>query len=425
MFQPAWNRVPVEIWNRVLLEAVLLDENKSPFLSATCTSSNYLAFKRTCGDRRSAAYRHEYKSIENHRRKLRLVCRAWKEFADRWDLCDRWVTVRSLKNEIPDETWRGALRVEYLDVSETWEHSIKSSIFCWKTLGGNGLRMTRLELLRLSKGEFKPILEVLFGAAKALPQLRSLGLGVPDSYGGLPRKLSRFFPRLTHLTLDFTIVGPGEIVWDPPKGKEIPEGAVAEANTLQLLDLEVLFLLRKEFLPDLDHWHLPRLKHFHAHPIGILPVWTDTIYPFLLQHSATIETLDLDNTTIGATGGLNRSDGQYIVEPGFWDMFPSLQLIRYSSMNMKFSDYPRNDHPLRIVVETDPIDLDHELIQALKPWVQGAHVKHPENIVVYGSYLVKSQHLVNRGEVQHLLKLMTWNATRLTNPWGKLWVNVL
>ncbi|KAG8815365.1 hypothetical protein FRC17_000735 [Serendipita sp. 399] len=422
MPQPAWNRIPVEIWNRVLLEAVLLDENKAPFLSTSCTSSNYLAFKRTCGDRRSAAYRHDYRTIESQRRKLRLVCRAWKQFADRWDLCDRWVCVASFsKQEISDETWRGALRVEFTGAF----HTIKTSLFCWKTIGGNGLRMTRLELLHFPEGEFKPIMEVLFATAASLPQLRSLGLAVPDAYGGLPRRLSKFFPKLTHLTLDFTISGPGVIVWDPPKGKEVPDELVREANALRLLDLEVLFLLRKEFLPDLEYWNLPSLKHFHAHPISPPFVWSDNIFPFLLQHSSTIETLDLDNTSIGSTGGLNRSDGQYMVQPGFWDMFPSLQLIRYSSINMKFSDYPRNGHPLRIVVETDPIDLDDELVQALKPWVEGTQVKHPENIVVYGGYLVKNQHIVNKGEVQRLLKLMRWNGTKLTNPSGKLWVNTI
>lgn len=329
----------------------------------------------------------------------------------------------------------GALRIEFREASApvNWEPEevgldrVTKWINRWSEIGP--LRLQRLELLRVTVVTFHGIFAALCGASAALPHLRSLSLYIPNHYLGVTRRLSRHFPQLRHLTFDLNILSDGPLAWDVKQLKEaqnVKELERAMDDTLDLPNLETLFLFSASHLPTLRNWHLPNLRHVHIQPTH--SYWDEIVHPFLLRHASTIQTLDLDDCTIGASGILTNTmhiDSK-VFEEGFWDNFPSLQLLRCALQHITTAGLPGPKHPLRYIVDTDPISETSGFVHVLKTWVDGLpEGKYLDSIVLYGSYLSRRDFEYERGEVQRLLRLLRWNGTKLCNPAGKLWIEPL
>lgn len=412
------NRAPVEIWERILLEVIT--SVSAPVFDATCTSSNYLAFKRTCGDGDAIAYRHEYKASERNRFALRLVCRAWKEIADRWDMRERWIRVSSLNKEVSDKRWRGALRVEFISPDGTgiWDGSrskghggikLRPVLFNWKLLGlegGHGMQLKRLEMLHMISMGFDEIFKALCDASTALASLRSLAISIPIRRGRPLRAISRSFPELSHLTLLATY----ETFLIEAPDSDSPEDA------LQLRKLEVLFLFPTKGCYELSTWELPALQHFYGRTMRAC--WEESILPFLIRHSATIETLDLDDEPLSTTRFIPSIDN-------FWDTFSHLKLLRCFLGSGGFTELPDRDHALVCLVDTQAVNSAEELIARLTPWIDDDRVKRLGSIVMFGPYLSQGSHNRDRGPIRGVLQRLQWNGTRLMNPAGRAWIGTL
>jgi hypothetical protein len=396
-------RIPVEIWERILF-SVINDSQTELLLNVACTAATYLAFKRTCGQANSPAYRHPYRVSEQNRLALRLVCRAWKEYADRWYSKRRWVRIQYRFTNIDKETWRGALRVDFYDMEEKF---LKQ----WKMLGVEGLRLQRLEMLHVSRGDFSRTFRILCGVSKVLKQLRSLSISLPSNNTHCFQELSSAFPDLTHLTLHLT-------------DRVAYTATPVDANERRVLvhhKLETLFIF-SQYSIQFDNWWLPGLRHVHFRPAGVF--WRDEVYPFLERHGDNIVTLDLDGTSdITTTTDLPTSIRGFPAE--FWDTFPRLQLLRCALWHVIFEDLPRTGHPLKYLVDTDAVESAERLVRILKPWVDGNERVTLESITVFGPYLSREQHRSEGGELKRLLHLMRWNGIKLVNPAGRQWIESL
>jgi len=447
MSLPLTNRTPYEVWERILLHVI--DVTASPVLETTCTPSTYLAFKRTCGDGDSTAYQHDYRAAEKHRRNLRLVCRAWNEFADRWDTRERWIRFVSLREEISDERWRGVQRLEFVSSGGinpksggmgSWDgedalygrHRLVAVLFNWKTLGvqgGYGMRLRRLEMLYVTSSAFEDVFKGLCEASGALRELRSLGLAIPSTGGWPLRRLSKHFPKLQHLTLR-ACFGDGksglEDVADDDVIEEVP-GSAEESklhDALRLNELEVLFLVPNKSLFRLSNWSLPSLRHFHVRPVA--DVWKTKVFPFLERHASTIESLDLDEGT-DPTGQTNFAppDAYDPHTIDFWEIFPSLALLRCRLSRGMFASFPGEKHALQYLVDTEPILDADDLIKVVRPWVERGDVKRLEGVVVFGPYLSRGVYKRDRGPIAGALQQLRWNGIKLLNPAGRTWVDPL
>ena len=69
-------RIPVEVWQQILLEVMEMDG--APIFATSCTPYTFLYFV----DQYTRFHRHQKPHLEylEQRRCLRLVCRTWNEF---------------------------------------------------------------------------------------------------------------------------------------------------------------------------------------------------------------------------------------------------------------------------------------------------------------------------------------------------------
>jgi hypothetical protein len=422
-------RTPVEIWERILF-SVINDSQTELLLNDTCTATTYLAFKRTCGDVNSQAYRHPYRVSEQNRHVLRLVCRTWKEFADRWDSSKRWIRIRDLSTNIDEETWRGALRVDFHDAGSSCINGnqffeltqvMKTRFHQWKMLGvegGYGMRLQRLEMLHIPKEYFGGVFKSLCDVSKVLKQLRSLSISLPSNETHCFKPLSSAFPNLTHLTLHLTER------FTRSATNDIQDNLTEASWALVHHKLETLFIFSQQSI-QFENWRLPRLQHVHLRPAGLF--WKDEIYPFLERHGDNIVTLDLDDTADGITSARVPDPTADLrdIPAGFWDTFPRLQLLRCALWLVVFEDFPRTGHPLKYLVDTDAVESSRRLVRILKPWVDGNEQITVESITVFGPFLSREHHRSGGGELKQLLHLMRWNGIKLVNPAGRQWIESL
>jgi hypothetical protein len=298
MEDPPQNRIPVEVWEHILLEVISVDP--FPAFATTCSSWNYLTYKRTCGEGDRSIYPFEYRQSKRNRLKMRGVCQTWKAFADRWDIRGRWLIIPTLWVERDYDKWRGVTRLDYhgLGAMGDWnlvKENHKTAydpawLAQWKHIEATGdtVRLKRLELLHLRPEFFVQFMTALFDVAASLKNLRSLALTIPSTLYPTMEHLAKHFPDLTHLTL----------CMQPRHHHGANDFTTYERLApLKLRKLEVLFLFPNGQIFDLSTWHLPSLRHIHIRLVRSL--W-ERMYEFLEHHAPTIETIDLETTAVNS-----------------------------------------------------------------------------------------------------------------------------
>src|SRR6266404_8006018 len=108
-------RVPVEIWQQILLNVIEMDE--TPIFATSCTPYTFLCF---INQQTRDKQRKLYLDYLERRRRLRLVCHAWSEFI--LITSHRWLQLEdgSPMYEL-DSTTPGAGAVERLSTTITSE----------------------------------------------------------------------------------------------------------------------------------------------------------------------------------------------------------------------------------------------------------------------------------------------------------------
>jgi hypothetical protein len=408
MLDPPESRIPVEIWELILLE-VILPQSMLVF-ATSCSASDYLIFKRTCGDGENSSHRYEYvKSLQN-RRTLRGVCRSWMSFFDRLDLRDRWSHLPSgRENDRPiqaDWAWR-------LDIRGIYRAALTSLLSEWTQMGAEGrhnTQLTRMEILEIDSEFFTRLLKGLCDVAPVLKNLRSLGLTITDEKYTIMEKLSIHFPELTHLTLCLHRVEHRLRINDPQ---------LEERGSSMFKKLEVLFLLPGKRAFDTSHWNFPSLRHVYIRPADSARFQT---YEFLKRHAQSIETIDLDNNDKPRIGVTLVQQKNVAFPTDFWETFINLKLLRCSFGRIQIERVPEQHHPIECFVLTDSVEQATQLCNVLRPWVEGHNVKVLKRIVLYGYFLTKGYHLCEKGELPQLIEQLRRNGTRLINPAGKSWI---
>lgn len=408
MLDPPESRVPVEIWEHILLEVV---SSQSMLVFATsCSASDYLTFKRTCGDGETRSHRYEYVKFWQTRRTLRAVCRSWRSFFDRLDQRDRWsyfLSRKEMRNRVQgDWAWR-------LDLRGSHETALTSFLSEWKQMGADGrynTQLTRMEILEIDPEFFTRLLKELCDVAPVLKSLRSLGLTVTEENYTIMEKLSIHFPELTHLTLCLHRVEHRQRSNDPP---------TEERGSPMFKKLEVLFLLPGQRAFYTSHWNLPSLRHVYIRPADSARTQA---YEFLKRHTQNIETIDLDNNDKPRIGKTQVEQRNIAFPTDFWETFVNLKLLRCSLGRIKFERVPELHHPIECFVLTDSVEQAAQLCNVLRPWVEGHNVKVLKRIVLYGYFLTKGYHLCEKGELPRLIEQLKRNGTRLINPAGKPWI---
>ena len=405
------NTAPIEIWERILHEAITFDSNLA--LEVTCSPETYLAFRATCQDSRYYPPMEAYIQSEIIRRKLRLVCRTWKAFADDAKYQDRWVRLRPYKqSDRSYATWNLPTRID-VDFRRVGRGTIvlrsdaTENVMCWLgawrdwQISGRGeMRLVRLEILGIDAYDFNLIFDALCQASKALAQLRSLSINVPTRYQWFLDELSEHFPQLVHLTLDMQF------------GDEQPSQARPSTGALTLEQLEVLFLLPHPGIFDLGLWVLPRIHTVKVKTL-LFP-WETHLYPFLQRHANTIESLDLDNTD-----SMMLSWGVDIVLPvDFWDTFVHLRLLRVELQRTVFPGPPKDGHSLRWLVDTNPV-YNVERIGMMITSAEKYGGVDPETMAIY-MQRIKDLCLSKLDDVPRaLLREMETNGVHLISSSGK------
>src|SRR6266481_8275010 len=121
-------RVPVEIWQQILLNVIEMDE--APIFATSCTPYTFLYFINQ--QTRAHTQRKPYLDYLERRTCLRLVCRAWSEFilitSHRWLQLEEGSPTYELDSTNPGA--RGVRAVERLSMTITSEELI-DPIFSW------------------------------------------------------------------------------------------------------------------------------------------------------------------------------------------------------------------------------------------------------------------------------------------------------
>jgi len=411
-----WNRVPVEIWEHILFEVIAFD---SIYVSGTsCTSSNYFAFKLTCGNAGSTGYREQCQRRENYLLKLRCVCRAWKAFVDRSSVGSSWILAPTLWVERDHKKWRDVLRLDYsghgamADWSSTkTDNSMGLSAWLvqWNQMKKScgAVKVKRMELLYLRQEFYPNFMTGLCDVAPLLRNLRSLALTIPNEEYPTMEKLADHFPNLTHLTLSMPLN-----IRDWPGGFSRYE----RLGPLKLNQLEVLFLFPNGRPIDLSTWWLPSLRHIHIR-LGV-SAWAST-YAFLKHHAANIETIDLEIDEFRSMGW-GPSEKPFVLPSDFWNAFVHLRLLRCNWCLFKFETLPRQQHILETFAVADSIGKAAELVDILQTWVGDLGIKHLKTLVLHGSYLSSGNYLLDF-QVRALTLQLRSRGTRLVGPSGELW----
>jgi hypothetical protein len=329
-------RVPVEIWQQILLKAMEMDS--AHIFATTCTPYTFLYFltMQTHVDKHWKFY---FDYLER-RRRLRLVCRAWSEFLlltrHRWLHLDNRSTVYDLLSTAPGA---GRVRtVEKLSTIVSLEELV-TPMLSWashilkRSANQAPLRAYTLRLLKTPTRGYNPF-EDLVGTGMA-PEytnttLRSLSITtVFGSHASIGlSQISSTFTGLRSLSLINTIATP--------------------AQAMVLPHLEVLYLRSalSTLQRSMQTWDTPALRHVHLGYFSTPEEFTGVLDGFLGRYARQIESLalwELSTLTID-------------LPPIFWSQFSALRLLGVLAVTLEHEGWsgwtvvPPAMHPLRYLV---------------------------------------------------------------------------
>lgn len=317
---PSSTRIPVEIWEKIL--GNLIDE--APFLNphlVNCGSSTELElFWRS---------ERQYFEVEDQRLVLRLVCRNWKDFADRRS--NRLVHVPDITTGIQSsDVLSSAIRLQVEPL--TGNCTCDSLCTCVRRLRSDNVFDDRggykfIILFEQSRNETHVLaapffssslskLRILTGAAAALTywilplsslQALSLTLSVSKLAPEFQR-LSKEFHSLLLLRLKVNRISqgrPGTVFVTDDHGLVLP--------SLKALDYHESTIVQ----PIYDHWNLPHLQHFSVDLPTSGELSTDFL-DFLSKAGHVLKTLILHVNPV-----MHRS-ARLQLTSAFWDLVPNL-----------------------------------------------------------------------------------------------------
>lgn len=411
------DRLPFEIWEQILEESISFRDKMA--LETTCSPTTYLAFKATCNNS-STMYSHF--DSEATRRVLRLVCRAWKMFADDWRHQDYWIGLSlELGADSPETSIRRVpIRLDIgllyrRPISPPWMPKDESWLQAWcnnDILRNQKIRLTRFQMTncQMDSQAYSRILQGLCNASSQLSGLRSLAIIILRQRKEDLNLISQCFPRLTHLTVQIAYSG---LIASPLRIPDSDNDIIPIKKPL-LAKLEVLFLYTRLGCLDITKWMVPQL-----HTLRITSVsrhWDTYIYPFLQNHGRQLETLDLDDRFTSWPGGWHV--------PGlsleFWEILPRLRLLRIDLQSITMIGFPQREHPLEWLVHNYSLSSAKDLLSLL----EGLEGKRSDGVerqlVLEGPYISRIDPADLDGRIGDILKDLKNNGLVLNGIKGSL-----
>ena len=319
-------RLPVEIWQNVLLLAIGSD-GYHPF-STACTTSTFLHFL----DQEKDPDR-SYTQYVRRRATLRLVCRAWNQFFESTDAW--WIHVHDPYHprrsfDLPPIADRVAI-VKRLSMTITAHECIGPGLNWASDL----FQKVQVPILSYNiklevpyNNYFTPKLYDFLAPVTPKMALRNLRISCPgrNNYSAISfSQLSANFKDLVSLSLSGL--------------------APLSTEELTLPRLELLYISSFPGIPPLptQEWNLPRLRHVY---FAVIPSINDfnTPFNFLRRFASQLESLFL--VEYPSRSGFPHD---------FWDSFTSLQLfgLQHDVLNDRswtgWDITPPRSHPLRFL----------------------------------------------------------------------------
>ena len=342
-------RVPVEVWQIILLKAMEMDE--APIFETSCTSYTFLYFVNQ--QARSYMHRKPHLDYQEQRRRLRLVCRTWNEFvlftSHRWLDLDEGNAIYELDSTTTTSGARGVGPVERLSTTINSEESA-TPVLSWvshilrRPANQSPLRAYTLRLFKTPVRGYNPFDDLLVGetttqdtkCTNTNTTLRSLSITTSfDSIASISfPQISRTFTGLRSLFL----INPNMTL----------------QQTLTLKHLEVLYV--HHTLPEfaalqqpMEAWDTPSLRHVYLANFSTAVELTGVLDSFLGRYAHQIESLVLAE--------FSRSPISFIDLPHkFWAQFTALRLLGLKAATLERKDWsgwsvvPPPTHPLRYLV---------------------------------------------------------------------------
>ena len=339
-------RVPVEVWQQILLKVMEMDE--APIFATSCTPYTFLffVFQQTRISRNRKAHRDYLKQ----RRCLRLVCRTWNEFVvftgHRWLQLDEGSAMYKLDSTMTTAPGaRGVGLVERLSTTISSEE-LATPILSWvshilkRPAEQSPLRVYTLRLFQKSVQGYNPFDDLLVGTTTT-PEpectntnttLRSLSIA---TFGSIAfPQISRTFTGLRSLFLININATP--------------------AQTLSLAHLEVFYVHQSlsafaTLQQPMELWDTPSLRHVHLEYFTTKAQLTGVLEMFLGRYAHQIESLALVERSKSTTSFLD-------LPTRFWTQFTALRLLGFDAATLEREDWsgwsvvPPPTHPLRYLV---------------------------------------------------------------------------
>ena len=362
-------RVPVEVWQQILLKVMEMVE--VPIFATSCTPYTFLSFV----DQQTKIYKHRkpYLDYLEQRRCLRLVCRSWSEFvlftSHRWLQLDEGSAMYELDSTTTTTPGvrgaRGVGPVERLSTTITSEE-LATPVLSWashilkRPANQSPLRAYALRLFKTPVRGYNPFNDLLVGSTTTPDAectnttLRSLA--ITTSFGSnasiaLPQ-ISRTFTGLRSLFLININATP--------------------AQTLTLPHLEVLYV--HHTLPafatlqqPMEAWDTPSLRHVHLGHFSTTEQLTGVLDGFLGRYARQIESLALVELSKSTTSFLD-------LPTQFWTQFASLRLLGLKAATLEREDWsgwsvvPPLTHPLRYVACWSPASAESTVDRVRPRW---------------------------------------------------------
>jgi hypothetical protein len=385
-------RVPVEIWQQILLKVMEVDAG--PIFATSCTPYTFLYF--VTQQTRMHKKQRPYLDYRDQRRRLRLVCRTWNEYiinsSHRWlqlddpgCLDEQGRAVYELDSSTPGPGGDVG-PVERLSTTINSEE-LASHILSWtshilkRPANHSPLRAYTLRLLKTPVRRYNPF-DGLVGtatttaAAAGYTNMTLRALSITTSFGSSARiafpQISTTFPHLRALFL-------------------VNANATAQ-QALALPQLEVLLVhntLAALGTPLPVHtWDTPALRHAHLGHVSSSAQVVAVRDGFLRRYAPQLQSLVLLE--------LSKASESFVDLPlWFWDEFCALRLLGLKAATMEREDWsgwsvvPPTTHPLQYVVCWSPSTPESTVERVRQRWTYHQGVR-----LVAGQQTTDTYHLV-------------------------------
>ena len=384
-------RVPVEIWQQILL--MVMEIGAEPIFATSCTSYTflYVLTQQTRAHRQQKPYR----DYRERRRRLRQVCRAWNEYiintSHRWlqlddpgSLDEQGRVVYELDSSTSTGS-RGVGPVERLSTIIDSEE-LTTRILSWtshilkRPANHAPLRAYTFRLLKTPVRGYNPFDDLVgtgttptTAAGYTNTTLHALSITTP--FGSTARiSFPQISTTFTHLRALFLVN--------------------ANPTTQQALALPRLELLSvHNTLPafgtlPVDAWDMPALRHVHLGHVSNAAQVASVRDGFLRRYAPQLESLALLE--------LSKAKASFLdLPPGFWDEFRALRLLGLKAATLEREDWsgwsvvPPTTHPLRYVVCWSPSTVESTVERVRQRWTYHQGVR-----LVAGHQTTDTYHLV-------------------------------